>query len=118
MAEIRVYDWTVKRAYSFDREGGGLFQQGLHRSTVFADYIAVIASRLAVPVFVFAAVETAFREGSEFAETVCAVECSVKFIEGYHNLRPVDHRCGHEFETVFAQLQHLAFFHRHCAAFK
>ena len=84
---------TVKGADHFDIQAGGLLEEGLDGSAVFAYNIGVVASCVVDPVSfkVHFIIEQLAVQGAEGAESICGEEDAGCHIEGDHGFGPMHH---------------------------
>ena len=96
----------MERADLLDVQGGCRLEQLLDLGTVLAYNAEVVAPCLAGPLLFNI-------QGTELAEAVGREKHLVGCIVGYHNLRPVNHRCKHESKLVLTKIQCAAVLNHH-----
>ena len=87
----------MQGADNLNIESRRFFQEALNLHAIFAYNAEVVAARLAGPVLVCV-------QGAEFAEAVGGKENLVFDVVGNHDLRPVNHRCGHKLQCMRAKI--------------
>ena len=105
----------MQGAEHLHRQGGGLFQQGLHGSAVFAHDVGVIAAGIVqpVPLKVHLVGKNSAVQRAEGAEAVGRVQGAGGLVKAHHHLGPVHHGGHGEPQGVAAGAQGAALGHDH-----